>query len=56
MAKIELNTTEEFISKALIGSCTCYEDFTLVNDALTEHNDMKEEMKNLKTSTVHQKF
>ena len=54
--KIKLNTTEVLISKALIDSCTCYEEFILVNDALTEYGDMKEEIKKLKTSTVHQKF
>ena len=56
LAKIKLNTTEVLISKALIDSCICYEEFVLVNDALREHDDMKEEIKNLKTSTVHQKF
>ena len=56
LAKIKLNTTEEYISKALIDLCTCYEEFVLVNDALTEYHDMKEEIKNLKTSIVHQKF
>ena len=44
------------ISKASIDSCTCYEEFTLVNDTLREYDDMKEEIKTLKTLTVHQIF
>ena len=35
---------------------TSQDEFVLVNNVLKTYNDMKEEIKNLKTSTVHQRF
>ena len=37
------------ISKVLINSVIGHDELVLVNTVLKEHNDMKEEIKNLKT-------
>ena len=52
LAKSELNSMEVFISKALNDSYISYAEFVLVNDMLEECNDMKQEIKNLKSSSV----
>ena len=38
------------ISKSLIDSYICHDEFILVNNLLREYNEMKEEIKNPKTS------
>ena len=43
------------ISWALIASYIS-DEFVLVNHVLKKYDDMKEEIKNLKISTVHQRF
>ena len=47
---------EVLISKALTSSFSSHDEFVSLNDALWECDDMKEEIKNLKTSTVNQIF
>ena len=42
--------------QAVIKSYICSNKFILVNNELREHDDKKEEIKNLRTSTVHQGF
>ena len=48
-AKAQLNTIEVLISKALIDSNISYDEFVLINNMLKEYDDMKGEIKNLKT-------
>ena len=39
--KDELNSLEVLISKALIDSSICYDEFVLINNAVKEYVDMK---------------
>ena len=45
----KLNSTEVLISKVLINSNNSHDEFFLTNNVLKEYDDMKEEIKNLKT-------
>ena len=56
LAKSKLTNIEVLISKALTDSNISYDEFVLVNDVLKEYDDMKEEIKKLKTSSVNQIF
>ena len=49
LAKSELNSIEVLISKALIDSVISYNEFVLTNNEFKEYNEMKEEIKTLKT-------
>ena len=49
LAKSKLNSIEVLISKALINSVISLDKFVLINNVLKEYNEMKEEIKNLKT-------
>ena len=49
LAKSNLNSIEVLISKALIDSVVSHDEFVLKNNVLKEYNEMKEEIKNLKT-------
>ena len=40
---------EVLIYKALISSSIRHDEFVLINNELKEYNDMKEEIKNIKT-------
>ena len=51
LAKSKLNSIEVLISKALIDPVISYDEFVLINNVLNEYNKMKEEIKNLKTSS-----
>ena len=46
--KTSWNTIKVLISKVLINSCISHNEFVSVNNVLTEYNDMKEAIKNLK--------
>ena len=48
-AKTKLNSIEVLISKALIDLNISHDEFILVNNFLGEYDDMKKEIKNLKT-------
>ena len=48
LAKSKLNSIEVLISKVLIDSVISHDEFVLIN-VLKEYNEMKEEVKNLKT-------
>ena len=50
LAKTKLNSIEIWILKALINWNISHDEFILINDALKEYDDMKEEINNLKTS------
>ena len=49
LAKSKLNSIEVIISKALINSNISHNEFILINNVLKEYDDMKEEIKKLKT-------
>ena len=49
LAKSKRNSAEVFISKALIDSNISNDEFVLINNLLKEHDNMKEEIKSLKT-------
>ena len=56
LAKTKLISIEILISKALIDSNVSHDELVSMYNALKEYDHMKEEIKNLKTSTVHQIF
>ena len=49
LAKSKLNRIEILISKPLIDSVISHDEFAFVDNALKEYNEMKWEIKNLKT-------
>ena len=49
LSKAKLNSTEISVSKALTESYISHDEFVVVNNVLKEHDDTKEEIKNLKT-------
>ena len=49
LAKSKLNRIEVLISKGLIDSVISHDELFLINNVLIEYNEMKEEIKNLKT-------
>ena len=50
-AKSKLISIEVLISKALIDLFVSHDEFVLINNLLKEYNEMKKEMKNLKTQS-----
>ena len=48
LAKSKINCREVLISKALIDSVISHDEFVLINNALKEYNEMKEEIKKIK--------
>ena len=56
LAKTKLNSIKVLISKALTDSYISQDEFVSVNNALREYDDMKEEIKNLNTSTNYPKL
>ena len=52
----KLNIIEVLISKTLKDSKNSHGDFLSVNNVLIEYNNMKKDIKTLKTSTVYQRF
>ena len=53
LAKSKLNEIEILISKALIDSNITHDKFAFINNVLNKYDDMKEEIKILKTLIVH---
>ena len=51
LAVSKLNSIEVLISKSLIDSVISHDEFVLVNNVLQEYNEIKEEIKNLNTSS-----
>ena len=51
--KTKLNSKEVLLSKALIDSNIIDDEFVLINNVLIEYNDMKQEINNIKTSSVN---
>ena len=51
LAKSKLISIEVLISKALIESVISHDNFVLINNVLKEYNEMKDEIKTLKTES-----
>ena len=49
LAKSKLNRIEVLISKALIDSVFSHDEFVLISNVLKEYEEIKEEIKHLKT-------
>ena len=49
LTKSRLNRIKVLISKSLTDSNISHDKFVLINNVLKEHEEMKEEIKNLKT-------
>ena len=49
LAKSKLNSIEVLISKVLIDPVISHDKFILINNVLKEYNEIKKEIKNLKT-------
>ena len=49
LAKFKLNNMEVLTSKVLLNSNISHDEFVLINNVLKEYDNMKEEIKNLKT-------
>ena len=49
LAKSKLNSMKVLISKAFIDSNISHDEFVLMNNVLNEYDEMKEQIKNLKT-------
>ena len=49
LTKSKLNSIEIVSSKALIDSVISHDEFVLINNMTKEYEEMKEEIKNLKT-------
>ena len=56
LGRAKLNSTEVLISRVLTNSCISHDEFISVNNVLREYDDIKKEIKNLKTSTVKQRL
>ena len=54
--KTKIDTIEILIFRALTDSYISRDESMLVNNLLTEDNDIKETVKNVNTSTVYQRF
>ena len=49
LTKSKLNSIEVLINKALINWNISHDEYLLINNVLKEYDDMKEEIKDLKT-------
>ena len=56
LAKTKFNSMEVLISKSLIDSAISHDEFVLIKNVLKEYNEMKGEIKNLRTYVAHQTF
>ena len=56
LAKAKLNSMENLMLRALINSYSSHDEFFLVNNVKREYDDMKEEVKNRKTSVIYEKL
>ena len=56
LAKTKLKSIDVLISTALIDSYISHNDFVSVKNVLNESNDMKEAIKNQKSSTIYKYF
>ena len=56
LAKVKLNIIEILISRTSIDSYIKHDESVSVKNVLKDYDVMKEAIKNLKTSTIHQRF
>ena len=56
LGRAKLNSTEVLISRVLTNSYISHDEFISVYNVLREYDDIKKEIKNLKTSTVKQRL
>ena len=56
LAKTNLNSIEILVSRASSNSYIIHDQFGSVNNVLRKYDDMEEEIKNLKTSIIYQRF
>ena len=56
LAKTKFNSTEILISMALTYSYISHNEFVSANYVLREYDNLKEEIKNLKTSAIYKIF
>ena len=56
LAKTRSNSIKVLISRVAIDSYISYDDFVPKNYMLKEYDNLKEETKNLNTSTLHRRF
>ena len=56
LAKTKLTSEDVLISNVLLDSYIIHDEFVSLNNVLGVCDNMKEEIKKLKTSTVHQRF
>ena len=56
LGRVQSNSTEVLISTVLTNSYISHDEFISVNNVLREYDDIKKEIKNLKTSTVMQRL
>ena len=56
LAKTKLTSKDVLISNVLLDSYIIHDEFVSLNNVLGVCDNMKEEIKKLKTSTVHQRF
>ena len=56
LAKVKLNIIEILISRTSIDSYIKHDESVSVKNVLKDYDVKKEAIKNLKTSTIHQRF
>ena len=56
LERSKLNMIEVLVSKVLIDSNISHDEFVLINNGLKGYDEMKEEMKNLKTWLFYRRF
>ena len=56
LSKNKVSSIKDLIFSDLINSNISHHEFVSVNDVLRESGDIKETIKNLKTSTAHLRF
>ena len=56
LAKSNSDSIEVFISKVSIHSNISHDKFVFISNVLRKHDEMKEEIKNVKTQTFRQRF
>ena len=56
LVKSKLNRVEVLISKSLINSNINHDEFVSINNVVKEYKEIKEEIRNLKTQSIYQRF
>ena len=56
LVKSKLNRVEVLISKSLINSNINHDEFDSINNVVKEYEEIKEEIRNLKTQSIYQRF